>query len=60
MIWAVNHRLLASNGAIRGGTATFDGQDLLALNDRQILSVPEADLDGVSGSDDVTDPSSDL
>ena len=38
VIWAIN-RLLASNGAINGGTATFDGQDLLALSDRQMLSV---------------------
>ena len=37
VIWAIN-RLLASNGAINGGTATFDGKDLLALNDRQMVS----------------------
>ena len=38
VIWAIN-RLLASNGSINSGTAKFDGQDLLTLNDRQMLSV---------------------
>ena len=38
VIWAIN-RLLASNGAINGGAAIFDGQDLFALNERQMLSV---------------------
>ncbi|MBT3428976.1 MAG: ATP-binding cassette domain-containing protein, partial [Proteobacteria bacterium] len=38
VIWAIN-RLLASNGSINSGMAKFDGQDLLTLDDRQMLSV---------------------